>query len=114
MHPPDNPPSGNANRKGIQMKKIAALLIITIIVAAVPAMAAEDGAALFKAKCAACHGPDGAKMAKANLGSAAIQAKTDADLITFIGTNPKHNFLKKNVTDEQIKALVAHLRTLKK
>ena len=96
------------------MKKTATILILMLLAAiALPAMA-EDGAAIYKAKCAACHGADGAKMAKANLGSAAIQAKTDADLVTFIGTNPKHNFLKKNVTDDQIKALVAHLRTLKK
>jgi cytochrome c len=96
------------------MKKIAALLIITIIVAVVPAMAAEDGAALYKAKCAACHGPDGAKMVKSNLGGATVQAKTDADLVTFIGTNAKHNFKTKGLTDDQIKTLVAHIRTLKK
>ena len=96
------------------MKKIAALLIITIIAAVVPAMAAEDGAALYKAKCVACHGPDGAKMVKANLGGATVQAKTDADLVTFIGTNAKHNFKTKGLTDDQIKLLVAHIRTLKK
>lgn len=96
------------------MKKIAALLIITIIAAAIPAIAAEDGAALFKAKCAACHGPDGKKMAKADLSGATVQAKTDAELVTFIGTNPKHNFKTKGLTDDQIKTLVAHIRTLKK
>ncbi len=96
------------------MKKIAALLIITIVAAAIPAMAAEDGEALFKAKCAACHGADGAKNAKANLTSADVQKKTDDELVTFIGTNPKHNFTKKGLTDDQIKALVAHIRTFKK
>jgi mono/diheme cytochrome c family protein len=96
------------------MKKIAALLVIAIIAAAIPAMAAEDGAALYKAKCAACHGPDGKKMAKADLSGATIQDKTDADLVTFIGTNPKHNFKTKGLTDDQIKALVSHIRTLKK
>ncbi len=93
------------------MKKIAALLVITIIAAAIPAMAAEDGAALYKAKCAACHGPDGKKQAKADLAGATIQAKTDADLVTFVGTNAKHNFKAKGLTEEQIKAVVAHLRT---
>jgi mono/diheme cytochrome c family protein len=95
------------------MKKIAALLIITIIVAAIPAIAAEDGAALYKAKCAACHGPDGKKMAKTDLSGATVQGKTDADLVTFVGTNAKHNFKTKGLTDDQIKALVAYVRTLK-
>lgn len=96
------------------MKKIAALLIITIIAAAIPAMAAEDGAALFKTKCAACHGADGAKNAKAVLGSADVQKLTDAELVTFIQTNAKHNFAKKNLTEDQAKAIVSFLRTLKK
>ncbi len=94
------------------MKKIAALLVITIIAAALPAMAAEDGAALFKAKCAACHGPDGKKMAKADLSGAAVQGKSDADLTTFVGTNAKHNFKTKGVTDDQIKAVVGFVRML--
>ncbi len=89
------------------------LLVTSLILLAVPAMA-EDGAALYKAKCAACHGPDGTKMAKANLSSAEIQGKSDADLATFVGTNAKHNFKTKGMSDDQIKAVVTFLRTLKK
>ncbi len=107
--------SGNAETKGDSMiKKIAVLLVITIIAAAIPVMAAEDGAALYKAKCAACHGPDGKKMAKVDLGGATVQAKSDADLVTFVSTNPKHNFKSKGLTEEQIKAIVSHVRSLKK
>ena len=96
------------------MKRTTVFLLITsLVLLAVPAMA-DDGAALFKAKCAACHGPDGTKMAKANLGSAEVQGKSDADLVSFIGTNPKHNFKSKGLNDDQIKALVTFLRTLKK
>lgn len=106
--------SGNAETKGDSMiKKIAVLLVITIIAAAIPVMAA-DGAALYKAKCAACHGPDGKKMAKVDLGGATVQAKSDADLVTFVSTNPKHNFKSKGLTEEQIKAIVSHVRSLKK
>ena len=48
----------------MKMTKIA-MLILTIAVALfilIPNLswAAEDGAALYKAKCAVCHGPDGA------------------------------------------------------
>jgi len=96
------------------MKRTTVFLLITsLILLAVPAMA-EDGAALYKAKCAACHGPDGTKMAKANLSSAEIQGKSDADLATFVGTNAKHNFKTKGMSDDQIKAVVTFLRTLKK
>lgn len=96
------------------MKRTTVFILITsIVLLAVPAMA-EDGAALYKAKCAACHGPDGTKLAKANLSSAEVQGKSDADLATFIGTNPKHNFKTKGLSDEQIKAIVTFLRTLKK
>jgi mono/diheme cytochrome c family protein len=96
------------------MKRTTVFLLITsLILLAVPAMA-EDGAALFKAKCAACHGADGAKMAKADLSSAAIQGKTDADLVTFVATNAKHNFKTKGLSDDQIKSVVTFLRTLKK
>ena len=96
------------------MKRTTVIILITsLILVAIPAMA-DDGAATFKAKCAACHGPDGKKMAKADLSSAAVQGKSDADLITFVGTNPKHNFKTKGLSDDQIKGVVAFLRTLKK
>lgn len=98
------------------MKKTTAFVLMLSLacLVSVPLFAAEDGAALFKAKCAACHGPDGKKMAKADLSAAAIQGKTDADLEKFVAENPKHNFKTKGVNDEQIKAIVAFLRTLKK
>ena len=92
------------------MKKTALLLAILILAA--PLAMAADGAATFKAKCQMCHGPDGAKMAKANLSGAGVQGKTDADLVKFLTTNDKH---KAKVGDEATaKALVAFIRTLKK
>ena len=97
------------------MKKTAITLILAFLVVSIaPAMFAADGAALYKAKCAACHGPDGAKNAKANLASAEVQGKADADLVTFVGTNAKHNFKAKGLSDDDIKAIVTFLRTLKK
>jgi mono/diheme cytochrome c family protein len=97
------------------MKKttVFVLMLSLICLVSVP-LFAEDGAALYKAKCAACHGPDGKKMAKADLSSTDIQAKADADLLKFVAENPKHNFKTKGVTDDQLKAVVAFLRTLKK
>ena len=96
------------------MKRTTVFILVTsLILLAVPVMA-EDGAALFKAKCAACHGPGGTKLAKANLTTAEVQGKSDADLVTFVGTNAKHNFKTKGLSDDDLKAVVTFLRTLKK
>jgi cytochrome c553 len=83
---------------------------------------AEDGAALYKTKCAACHGPDGAGKPAAKipaLNSEDVQKQSDADLTDFIangGPSKKasHSFSQKGLNAEQIKALVAQVRSLKK
>lgn len=95
------------------MKKTILITMILTLVFGTVAFAAEDGAALYKAKCAACHGPDGKKMAKADLTSAPVQGKAEADLVKFVGDNPKHNFTKKGVSEDQIKAIVGFIKTLK-
>jgi cytochrome c6 len=110
------------------MKKLALFAILfCMVLYLTPASAqAEDGAALFKTKCASCHGPDGAgqtavgkSMKLRHLGSAEVQVKSDADLQLMIAEGGKdkkamHQFAKKGLTPEQIKALVAFVRTLKK
>ena len=92
------------------MKKTAILIAIAMLLAPM-AMYAQDGAATFKAKCQMCHGADGKKMAKADLSGAAVQGKSDAELVKFLTTDAKH---KSKVGDEATaKALVTFLRTLK-
>jgi len=93
------------------MKKTT-ITVVLIAVLAFPIAAFADGAAVFTAKCQMCHGADGKKMAKADLSGAAIQGKSDADLVKFLTTDAKH---KTKVADEATaKALVTFLRTLKK
>jgi cytochrome c553 len=83
---------------------------------------AEDGGALYKAKCAVCHGATGEGKPAAkipSLVSEKTQGMSDAELTDFIangGPNKKatHAFEKKGVTPEQIKALVAHIREMGK
>ncbi|HTS13432.1 MAG TPA: cytochrome c [Candidatus Limnocylindrales bacterium] len=100
-----------------------ALLFVTatLFLAAAPAHA-QGGAALFKAKCAPCHGADGkgdtsmGKVLKVrDLSSEDVQKQTDAELtkITEDGKN-KMPAYKGKLTDDQIKDLVAFIRTLKK
>jgi mono/diheme cytochrome c family protein len=83
---------------------------------------AEDGAALYKAKCAACHGADatGKPAVKApSLVSPEAKKLTDAELTDAISNGgkekkPMHTFSKKGVTPEQISSLVAYIRSLQK
>ena len=93
------------------MKKttVATLVILALVLLPVAAFADQ---ATFDAKCKACHGADGKKLAKADLTSDVVQAKTEADLVKFLTTDAKH---KAKVADEATaKALVTFLKTLKK
>lgn len=91
-----------------------------LLLAAVPASA--DGAALFKTKCASCHGTDGAgttamgkKLALRALASAEVQKQSDAVLTGIVskGKGKMPPFGSKLSADE-VKALVAHIRSFKK
>ena len=127
IHYEEPPEKKRLNQVEKMMKKTAIVILLAfagLLVAAAPAVAAEDGAALFKTKCAACHGQDGSgntaigkKSALRNLGSAEVQKQTDAELTAVIADGkgkPAHAYKKKGMTDEQVKALVAHIRSLAK
>jgi mono/diheme cytochrome c family protein len=77
---------------------------------------AQDGAALYKSKCAMCHGADGAKAAGHDLSGADFQKKSDADITAVItdGKPPKMPKYGDKLKPEEIKGLVAYIRTLKK
>ena len=94
------------------MKKTTIILTALALILVPLTASAEDGAALFTAKCKMCHGEDGKKLAKADLSSAAIQGKSDADLVKFLITDAKHKAKAGN--EASAKAVVTFLRTLKK
>lgn len=87
-----------------------------------PARAADDGASLYKTKCAACHAPDGTgkpAIKAPSLVSPEAKKLTDAELTDAIangGKNkkPTHQFAQKGLTADQIKALVAQIRSMQK
>ncbi len=99
--------------------KITAL-VLSIAVASfilIPSLLwADDGASLFKAKCASCHGADaaGKPAVTASLIDAAAKAKSDADLIQAIADTAKHPAPVKGLSPDDAKAIVAYLRTLQK
>lgn len=81
---------------------------------------ASPGEDVYKAKCAMCHGADGAgamakKMGSRDLNSADVQKMSDADLTTVIsGGKGKMTGFKGKLTDAQISDVVKYVRTLKK
>jgi len=78
--------------------------------------AAADGKAVYDAKCKGCHKADGSGMAAMkirSLGSAEVQAKSDADLQKDI-TAGNGKMKPVAVTDTQAADVVAYIRTLKK
>jgi cytochrome c6 len=96
------------------MKK--AVIILTLVLGLTSIMFAADGAAIYKAKCAMCHGADGSKSnpSMKALNSADVQKQTDAQLteITSKGKGKMPGYSGK-LSDDEIKAVVSFLRTLK-
>jgi mono/diheme cytochrome c family protein len=99
-----------------------AAAIVAIFALLVATAAFADGAAVYKAKCAMCHGatgagdtPVGKTMKVPPLASPDVQKKTDAELTTVVtdgkGKMPAN---KGKLSPDDIKAVVAFVRTLKK
>lgn len=84
--------------------------------------AADDGATIYKTKCAACHGADlaGKPAAKApSLVSDDARKASDAELTDMIANGgkdkrPMHAFSNKGVTPDQIKMVIAYVRDSQK
>jgi len=109
----------------MKMTKLAGLVVVIAVALfiLVPSLSwAEDGAAIYKAKCVACHGADGAGKPAAKIPSlVSDEAKklTDADLTDMVangGPSKKamHAFASKGLTPDQVKAVVSAVRDLQK
>lgn len=100
------------------MKKTTILALL--VTAALPLAAAADNAAVFKAKCAACHGADGAgqtpmgkKLNLRDLRSPDVQKQSNAELTKIIADGKeKMPSYKTKLSAEEIKGLVQYLREL--
>jgi mono/diheme cytochrome c family protein len=79
--------------------------------------AADDGAAVFKAKCAACHGADASGKPAAKIPSLVsdkVKKMSDEDISKTVTDTPKHANVAKSLTSDQVKAVVSHIRSLQK
>ena len=105
----------------MRMVKVLTIATAFAVIFSLPVTAtAQDAAGTFKAKCAGCHGADGTgsamgkKMGAHDFTTADVQKMSDAELSDIIvnGKNkmPKYGSLK----PEEVKGLVAYIRTLKK
>ncbi len=101
---------------------LVALLAMLAVTLVLSTYTFADAGADFKAKCAACHGPDGAgqttmgkNLKLKDLGSAEVQKQSDEELTTIItkgkGKMPAYGG---KLTPEQISGFVKYIRSLKK
>jgi mono/diheme cytochrome c family protein len=99
---------------------IAMIAVALFLVLPNLSWAADDGAVIYKAKCAACHGADlaGKPAAKIpSLVSEGAKKTSDADLTDMIATGGKkamHAFANTGVTADQIKMVVSYIREAQK
>jgi len=102
------------------LNPVAVLLLAAFIV--VPVSAQSDGADIYKAKCALCHGaaglgdtPAGKALKAASFKDPEIVKASDDELITAVKTGkgkmPPNNG---RLTDAQMTAAIAYIRTLQK
>ena len=101
--------------------RIGALSLLALSLA-VPALAQNNGAEIFKSKCALCHGADGlattttAKMMKVPSFRSPDLVKAPESLLVEATKDGKGKMpaYKNQLTDAQIQQVVAYIRTLQK
>lgn len=94
--------------------KLSLVLVATLALGSV-AFAAEDGAAIFKAKCAMCHGPEGQGKIGPKLQGTSVSEAQIVDMLTNGATGKKapHSKPLSGLTKDQAEAVAAHVKSLK-
>ena len=98
------------------------MLVMTIAMALfilIPKLswAADDGAAIYKAKCAACHGADATGKPAAKIPSlVSDEAKkaSDDELTKAVTEKPEHPSMVKSLAPDQVNMVVSFVRSLQK
>ena len=94
------------------------LAIFCLLASTVSSWAADDGAALYKSKCSACHGANGE--GKPPMKAPALKGTTldVGKIVEHIRkgepkSKPPHNKGMSGVSDEQAKTIADYIKTLK-
>ncbi len=97
------------------------MLIMTIAAALFVVMPnlswAEDGAAIYKTKCAMCHGADAAGKPAAKIPSLVsddVKKQSDDGIAKTVAETAKHPAGVKGLPADDVKAIVTYLRSLQK
>ncbi len=97
------------------------MLIMTIAAALFVVMPnlswAEDGAAIYKTKCAMCHGADAAGKPAAKIPSLVsddVKKQSDDGIAKTVAETAKHPAGVKGLPGDDVKAIVTYLRSLQK
>ena len=96
------------------------MVFLFLLILAVPSSGADDATAVYKGKCAACHGPDGKadtpmgkKLKVRNLQSEDVQNLSDEELREIISNGKaKMPAFSKKLTSDEIEGLVTYIRSL--
>lgn len=97
------------------MRFLILFLVIALCVSmALPAFA-QDGAAIYKAKCAACHGPEGQGKVGPKLAGTSLSADQISDLLTKGDDARKapHKKAMGSLSADDTKAVAGFVKTLK-
>lgn len=102
------------------MKRLITIAALSFAIS-IPAFGAPDGAALYKSKCTACHGPDGSgqttmgkNLKLRDLRSAEVQKQTDIELTKIIsGGKGKMPPYGKQLSTPDVEAIIGFIRTIK-
>jgi cytochrome c6 len=98
------------------------MLVMTIAVALfilIPNLswAADDGATIYKSKCAMCHGADATGKPAAKIPSLVsddVKKLSDDNLAKAVAETAKHPGTVKSLAPDQVKMVVTYIRSLQK
>jgi len=100
----------------MRLTRLLVLLFVVVLFVSLslPAFAA-DGAATFKAKCAACHGPEGQGKVGPKLAGTSLSADQISDLLTKGDEAKKapHKKAMASLSADDAKAVADYVKTLK-
>jgi cytochrome c553 len=100
------------------MKGVCILIAVALLVAAPMLLwAAEDGAALYEAKCSMCHGAKGEGNKDAQMPAVKGTSMTVEKLVTYLTKGDKEKTIHADpigdLNEEQAKAIAEHIKQMK-